>query len=76
MQLNFLSVYEKSFKSYFQSKKWQHFEKRGRDLHLKMKWTPFWLNNTQTGLNLNQQESRGEQLLSNPVSARTVSASI
>lgn len=40
-----------------------------RDLHLKMKWTPFLLNSSQTGLNLNWLESRGEQLLSNPVSA-------
>lgn len=62
-----VSIYEKSFESYFQSKKRQVFEK-GRDLHLKMKWTPFPLNNT-GWLNLNQRESRGKQLLSNPVSA-------
>ena len=63
-----VSVYGKSFESYFQLKKWQVFFGKCRDLHLKMKWTPFPLDNAGR-LNLNQQESRGEQLLSNPVSA-------
>jgi len=48
MQLDSVSLYEKSFESCF---------------HLKMKWTQ-----QHAGwLHLNGQESRGEQLLSNPV---------